>query len=262
MPVSTADSGDISIRYLLCHEHVREGIWAAKSLLADDRMRKWKLVFHDDGTLSSKDVNILRSHFPSATVILKEEADREMERILPPACKSLRKNFVTNVKLFDFAHFSDGKAYLALDADVLFFGNPDELYETLTEAGTFIRWNQDPPTARSFSHSEEEIFEKTGIRATRFNSGLVAVPRPFTKWDQIETWLSAMGEPQSWTVEQTVFALVAFSQGGQPLPNTYDILETYWPDVISEHYYWRSRRNMYRYGYPRVYEERLNYCCR
>jgi hypothetical protein len=113
----------------------------------------------------------------------------------------------------------------------------------------------------SLSHTLDEIIEKTGLRPERFNSGVLAIPRPFTQWQQIETWLHALGKPQMlWTIEQTIYGLIATSQGGNPLPTTYDVREFHWPDVISEHYYWRSRRNMYRLGYPALFANRLSYC--
>jgi hypothetical protein len=260
-PVYTNTAEEGSVRYLVCHDQALEAVWSAKSLLADDRMRRWKLVFHDDGTLSRRDVALLHYHFPCAKVIGREEADWEMKDVLPPACKSLRDSLVLGLKLFDFAHFSYGRPYLALDTDVLFFRNPVELYEALSGPNRGVLWNQDPPEAVSLSHTLDEIIEKTGLRPERFNSGVLAIPRPFTQWQQIETWLHALGKPQMlWTIEQTIYGLIATSQGGNPLPTTYDVREFHWPDVISEHYYWRSRRNMYRLGYPALFANRLSYC--
>lgn len=261
-PVRTTDADNGSIRYLVCHDQVLEAVWSAKTLLAEEHMRTWRLVFHDDGTLLSKDVAVLLHHFPRAKVIRREQADAEMENVLPPTCKWLRKSLVLSLKLFDFAHYSDGRPYLALDTDVLFFENPVDLYETLSGSGTSIRWNQDHPESVSFSHTIDDIARKTGLRPERFNSGVLAIPRPFTDWEQIETWLRALGKPlhSLWAVEQTIYALIATAQRGIPLPSAYDVLERRWPDVISEHYYWRSRRNMYRRGYPAVLDSRLKYC--
>jgi hypothetical protein len=260
-PVHTRSSDRGTVRYLVCHNQVLEAVWSAKSLLADDEMRDWALAFHDDGTLSPRDLSVLAHHFPSAKIIKRQDADSKMKNILPPACKSLRDSLVLSLKLFDFAHFSHGHPYLALDTDVLFFKNPVELSEILSRRENRIRWNQDPPGAVSFSHGVDEIFEKTGIKPERFNSGVLAIPSPFTDWEQIETWLVLLGKPQMiWTAEQTIYALIAVSQGGTPLPATYDIREKHWPDVVSEHYYWHSRRNMYRLGYPAVFDRRLSYC--
>jgi hypothetical protein len=72
-----------------------------------------------------------------------------MKDVLPPACKSLRDNLVLGLKLFDFAHFSYGRPYLALDTDVLFFRNPVELYEALSGTNICVLWNQGPPEAVS-----------------------------------------------------------------------------------------------------------------
>lgn len=260
-PVYTQNSSRATVRYLVCHDQVLEAVWSAKSLLADESMRQWALVFHDDGTLSPKDLSVLRYHFPCSRIISRAEADMEMKRILPPACGSLRESLVLSLKLFDFAHFSNGGPYLALDTDVLFFNNPVELFDVLTGRAKGIRWNQDPPGAVSFSHGGDEIFEKTGLRPERFNSGVLAIPKPFIDWQQVETWIVLLGKPQMvWTAEQTIYALIAASQGGSPLPTTYDIREKHWPNVISEHYYWQSRRNMYRLGYPVALESRLKYC--
>jgi hypothetical protein len=130
-PVHTKNTDKGSVRYLVCHDQVVEAVWSAKSLLAEDQMRTCNLVFHDDGTLLSKDVAVLLYHFPCAKVIRRDEADVEMENVLPPACKALRDSLVLSLKLFDFAHFSDGGPYLALDTDVLFFREPVELYKGL-----------------------------------------------------------------------------------------------------------------------------------
>jgi hypothetical protein len=245
----------VSIRYLVCHGQVIEAIWSAKSLVADTRIQKWNLVFHDDGSLSVKDVGLLIYHFPHARVIRRAEADLEMANRLPAAVLSL--------KLFDFAHFSHGRPYLALDTDVLFFEDPVELYDALSGSDDCIRWNEDHPETASFSHTVDEIYVKTGLQPLRFNSGVLAVPQPFTHWEQIESWLHVLGKPRmEWALEQTMYALIAALGGGAPLPNRYDVLEAKWPNVISEHYYWRSRRNMYRVGYPALCNSRLAYCQR
>jgi hypothetical protein len=259
-PVLTGNA-ERTVRYLVCHDQVIEAIWSAKSLLADDQMRRCSLAFHDDGTLCEKDLSLLRQHFPCAAIIERAEADCEMRDILPPACRSLREELVLGLKLFDFAYFSEGQPYLIVDTDVLFFQAPVELWDSLTSQNGAIRWNQDPPGCVSFSHGVDEIENKTGLRPERFNSGVLAIPKPFTEWEQIERWLALLGKPQMlWASEQTIYALIAELRGGSPLPPTYDIREMHWPDVISEHYYWRSRRNMYRVGYPALFDGRLKYC--
>lgn len=258
-PVTTAQAGEVSIRYLVCHDQILEALWAAKSLLADKRFRAFQLIFHDDGTVSANDVACLSYHFPQAGIILRRDSDQELND-LPSACAELRKRLVFGVKFFDVAHFSRGKPYLALDTDVLFFRNPDELYNALVSPAG-IRWNQDPPALVSLCDSVDRIVEATGIQPkAQFNAGLLAVPRPFVDWDRIERWLTALGEiPLIWTAEQTLHAIVAALEGGAPLPETYDVYEEHWPNVVSEHYCSRSRRNMYRVGYPAVWG-RLQYC--
>lgn len=254
-PVPTWPTSDLSVRYLVCHEHLLEVIWAAKSLLADDRIRDWKLFFHDDGTLTQGDRKLLMHHFPNAEIMLRADADRIMQRVLPPACWALRESLVFGLKLFDYAHFAKGAPYLACDSDVLFFRDPDELYNSMVNPQG-IRWNQDNDHDAEknavYCDTPTNIQKKIGITpAPRFNAGLVVMPHALDL-NQIEGWIQAL-QPLRWpyAAEQTIYALMA-AEGGSPLPVEYDTIERNWPNVISEHFYWRSRRNMYRLGYPAV----------
>ncbi len=257
-PIHTGDhSAQFCVRYLVGETQVLEAVWSAKSLfLADHRMTACHLVWHDDGTLGEAGKLILLNHFPNSQCILTHESDVVARRLLGPSSNNLRDSMPVSRKLFDFNLMNNGMHFLQVDTDVLFFDVVDEILEEINSQNPRIRYNDDAPDSVSFAYDVAYIRQRTGISLRRFNGGLVMVPCGSVDLKQVEEHLNLLGVPAyPWPLEQTLLALQCERGGGSPLSSLYDVLERSWPKVSSEHYYHLSRRNMYRIGYPIIWEK-------
>jgi hypothetical protein len=90
-----------------------------------------------------------------------------MRNVLSPNCKLLRDKLVLALKLFDFAHFSNGSPYLVLDTDVFFLQTPVELRDALVGRSRRSRSNQDPPVRLASVTARMMSAEKAGLRPER-----------------------------------------------------------------------------------------------
>jgi len=136
------DAPHFEIHMLLGHRHVGMTLWAAKSFLFACN-RRFAVVLHEDGSLTSEDINILEEHLRGVRIIRKSVADEEMDEKLRayPNCHDYRyanklhsdhRNAGYNmhifaVRLFDFNFYSQATKRMFLDADILFFRRPDEI---------------------------------------------------------------------------------------------------------------------------------------
>src|SRR5665213_443165 len=109
-------------------------VWALKSFYFYSK-RKYSLCIHDDGTLGSEEVSILRNHFPGVRLILRAEADRTLEQALAayPRCLEFRRSNHLSPKVFDFAQYLNAPRMMLLDSDILFFAEPAELLRRIED---------------------------------------------------------------------------------------------------------------------------------
>lgn len=239
-PVRSPAKGDWSVRYLTCESQLLETIWSAKSLYKHVSV---PLVFHEDGSFTSRSFDLLRAHFPDATIITKKESNERTIPLLTEACQRWRERLIFFLRVFDFQVYAEGQPYLQVDSDVLFFREP-------SFPCSQFRYNQDPDDVGTTAWGQRYIEEKTGLHVKGFNAGLLFVSQSLS-FERVEHWLRVLGEPDLlWGTEQTILNLEAETLGCAPLGPQYDVWEKNWPDVISEHYCDTSRLNMYRRGYP------------
>jgi hypothetical protein len=87
-----------------------------------------KIVFHDDGSLTSEDIQQL-SHLPNTKVIERAEADERMNILLKeyPHSYNIRYEHPMFIKLLDTALLSEGD-FAYCDTDILFFRPFDRLF--------------------------------------------------------------------------------------------------------------------------------------
>lgn len=168
-PVPAPAPAPVEVHQLLGHRHVGMGLWSLKSLVkaADAGLG---VVVHDDGSLTSEDLTLLRRHLPGLRIIPRAEADAAMRGKLAayPACTSFRfgevmvgnhrgqryNMFIMSLILFDMNLLTEADKIIILDADVLFFRRPDLV------AG----WASDPADTRT-------LYSVEGYKPTRERDG-------------------------------------------------------------------------------------------
>lgn len=231
---------------LVCRQDVLLSICSAKSLnLAMGEALPW--IFHEDGSLTRDDAELLLHHFPGSKVILRSEADTYFEKLKGsyPLLHDLRKKHVMLLKLADLSAFSDRERILYVDSDILFFQPPSFIMEKLRqpESGNFF--NRDIDSA--YIVAPKIIKELTGIDPpARINAGLSILNRDDIALPKISDMLNRLdpGKRSDWVhyghlIEQTVVSLLTASSptGARHLPTEYDVcLDRPVKGAISRHY--------------------------
>jgi hypothetical protein len=102
---------------------------------------RWKIVIHDDGTLTDEAAAALQKILPEAGIIRRREADAALAPTLRefPFCETLRSDDPAALKIFDARNFCAAEQLFIFDSDVLFFGYPRELTEWVEEGGDECR---------------------------------------------------------------------------------------------------------------------------
>ena len=240
-PVRTGESADdFELHLLLGHRYVGMCLWAAKSFLVKAR-RAYRVVLHDDGSLTDADVNTLGEHLLNGRIIRKREADEAMRELLAahPACQRYRLSAPTvaghngrrmnlgifAIKLFDFTLLSQARKILSLDTDILFFQRPDDI----------IRWIEQPDDLSCHYCLENHQplrdrrgrlsgFERKAEAPTAFNSGLLCLPREAFDLDVLEPYIAqrvARSETVNLFEQQACNHLVSQYPRHGPLPASY-----------------------------------------
>jgi len=244
MPI-LAGEGEIEIHMLLHHKRVWEGLWALYSF-ANLAGQPFRMVIHDDGSLTGNDRNLIQDVFPSLNIIGKMESGEALERHFLEKglarCLNLRRRLVLARKLFDSVFLSRSEWIILMDSDVLFYHKPVEILQP------YNFYSVDNGYRYSFSASEmDELLGRKTIG--RCNSGLIRIRRGQVDFEQIERWLS---HPGFWTTvgsanyfaEQTLWAMVLTLAEARPLPETYRICAPEPEKFTYGHYcgggYWAS----------------------
>jgi hypothetical protein len=232
---------------LTCHDDLLMAICSAKSLnLAIEKPLPW--IFHDDGSLTGADKELLRLHFPGCRVIDRAEADDRFrdgtEEYFPLLDRGRRKSPPLLLKLADVHVFARRDRILYVDSDILFFKRPDNLMEVLENApGNYS--TKDIATA--YTAKPEILEELTGVRPLdRVNSGILVLNRAEIALGKIAAALTAIDlvEQERVThhdhlIEQTLVAILMTSgaSGAAHLPPEYDLyLEKGLQGDVCRHY--------------------------
>lgn len=203
--VTGVDHPDFELHMLLGRKHVGMALWAVKSFLHATK-RSFKVVLHDDGTLSEDDLVKLKTHLVGARIIRKREADAIMRQILAayPNCfeyrftsrdttdhRGTKYNMrIFSLRLFDFNLLADSKKTLVLDADVLFFKEPKEILD----------WATSPSDGVSLYSVEQYLpvrdarnrivrFDLKDPRPTAANAGLLCFDKQAFDLEVIDRWI-------------------------------------------------------------------------
>jgi hypothetical protein len=219
----------------------------------------WTVIIHDDGTLPGEARVLFQHLLKTARIISRPEADARMEKVLAahPRCREYRNRHPLGLKIFDFAAFTEGDRFIALDSDVLFFRYPPEIMEWTSSSAQSCWFNED--VAEGSLISKEDAASALGVTLwPRVNSGLCLVAKAAIDLSLCEKALGEKGmiEGHIWRVEQTLFALCAskFGKGGL-LPKTYEVSlgeHSASPDLVARHYVGAVRDRFYGEGLKRL----------
>ena len=210
-------------------EHITMTLWMLASWFHFTK-RNWKLIFHDDGTLTPNCINRLRENFPEIEVIFRESADDKLNALLSqhPTCKAYRDQFPLALKSFDvpfLTSFNEDGRYLMFDPDVLFFKTPTDILNWVDNPSNECWFNEDPIEPSLISASAAK--ERFGINLwPKLNSGLCLLNKNIFSFKDFESMISDrdIASGHFWRREQTLIALAVskHNQGGL-LKNTYEV---------------------------------------
>lgn len=202
----------------------------------------WRVVIHDDGSLSPHAVEVLKRLFHGARIIFRDEADAAMSAQLTrfPFCHDFRRAETVAIKIFDMPHFAAGKRFLMFDSDVLFFQHPREILDwvhTDNESCWFLQDTQE----RSLI-SATEAREEFGVKLwSRVSSAIGLIGKPAIDFDFCDRAMAgtAMVGAKDPRIERTLYNLCASRRlEGGLLPQRYEMASSKPLDVstVARHY--------------------------
>ena len=250
-PIKTAQTGRVEVRVLTWRRDCLDAIWALKSFYFFSGL-DYPLYIHDGG-LAAGQGELLRKHFPRATIVSAAQADRDVTAILTKRglrrCLEYRQANITTRKLFDFFLLSTADYLVSIDSDIVFFRRPD-LLEVPAKGIPRNRYNQD--SAYWYSMTLDELESNFGVRPhPLINSGLSVIRRSSIDFELIEKWLeNSKLRANLWVTEQTLHALCSTIYGVELLPAGY-IVSTkpgLPADAICKHYTGFFRHLQYEEG--------------
>jgi len=204
--------------------------------------RRWKLVIHEDGTVSESARKSIEAKLPGCRFVSRRESDEVVSAHLArhPACLRNRGKHNLFLKFFDVGPYLTDERFIVLDSDLFFFQRPQRILDWAEQKESACYYNQD--TKEVYALPRDQIREATGVDLwERFNSGLVLMMKEAVSLDRSELLLerceSIAHHPQFF--EQTLYALNASAFGaGGPLPPEYEISWTLLrrPGSICRHY--------------------------
>ncbi len=230
-------------------------LWTLKSFYRYAES-SYALCVHEDGSLETEQIEILRDHLPGARVIPRPEADAVVEPLLSrrPRSRSFRDRNRLALKVFDLPAMLQADRMLLIDSDVLFFAKPRRLCEIIDDAEcTQNSLNRD--WTYGYSVDAAASGDALGFEfPALINSGLGLIHRGSVDLDWVERFL---GLPNILShdhrVEQTLIALCSARFGFEFLPSEYDVhLGKQRPGAPCRHYTGPIRHLLYREGIRRL----------
>jgi hypothetical protein len=138
---STNPNADIEVHTVLCHKDVYIYLAAIKSFLRF--YNNLKVLVHDDGTLSEKDKEFLKTHVKGIEIIDRVHADNYIRNFLKEKkhCLAARERKITYFQALDYFIFSKADKIIGLDSDTLFYKKPEEIIEWAESRKKILLYN-------------------------------------------------------------------------------------------------------------------------
>jgi hypothetical protein len=239
-------------------------LWTMKSF-ARFCASPFRLVILCDRTVAPEMTATLRQHLPGAEVLgFDESLPAARERFAgeyPTLCR-LRTDgrFFTLPKVLDSAALRRREVVLAIDPDVLFFAQPEEMMADLSMGrGYFGRLNlprRDSDPSGAFCIDAPALREQFGIQLPlRFNCGLGSFDYSAGDWNLIERVLTALppDPARAFMLDQTILGILCVAGGWHPLPPRYALEPVDdLAGVTARHYFGKTRDLLYLEGIPQL----------
>lgn len=168
----------------------------------------FKLVLHDDGTLTQEDCERLTAQLNPIAIISRAEADERMSVMLAdlPHAQRYRLQQVYALKLFDLPLLSSAERLTIIDSDILFLRRCDGLFSWQAP----MRFMADKINA--YSLRPWQVFGSP--LPARINVGITQFQRRAYDVDYLEWFVgqSQLHAISAW-IEQTAWAMLAQQQG-------------------------------------------------
>jgi len=215
-------------------------------------------VFHDDGTLDDADRAGFRGIFPDARIVGTDEIMQGLDERLGagrfPILRRLRAGYIHLRKLTDIHATSPG-AKLVTDSDVLFFGLPRQLLETVASG----RWCFMQDCRTSYGYPIPALEALAGARLhPRVNVGILHARSDAIDWGFVEHAAGVLLARHgfSYYLEQALTAMLMARANGEALGPEYmanpDEKAARSGPPVAMHFLDRSILLLYRFGWRRV----------
>jgi hypothetical protein len=170
-PVPTVNC--LEVHMLVGNQFIVRTLWSLKTFWHFTRS-PFYVVFHDDGSLTPSDKEILQEHFPGSDILSKEYADSVLHHELKdyPLCYEYRVKNLYGKRLFDPFIFSSHPYILMIDSDVLWYKDIDRLSKWALCGVPFYMDAGGP----GFSRADWWLSERGMKPAHNFNECLVGMP--------------------------------------------------------------------------------------
>jgi hypothetical protein len=216
----------ISLHLLMSNATRQMGLLALRSYEWSTGFR-WETFIHDDGTLTSPDLEKIAQVAPYATIVRRTDADKLAAELLKahPQCASNRMKHNWFLKFFDCCFHAPHPNYIVLDTDVIFYRKPDEILDWCRNKPGSCHYMKD--ARETYCSPRSEILERVGLDLWEaVNSGICLMPKSAVDLDLSERFLAEFAENARHYIflEQTLFAVAGAALGrGGTLPETYEI---------------------------------------
>ncbi len=172
--------------------------------------------FYSDGTLTVGQERALRQLPVEAVFHRPEEIMERLEKELPqtkyPVLRERFSNYPNIQKLIS-PHLGSSGAKIVLDADILFFGRPDELCGWLEKPEGILCATD---IKESYGYSRALLENLAGGRMPeKVNVGVAGLISEKIDWDQVEKWCTELHDEAgtSYYLEQALIAMMCVKHG-------------------------------------------------
>lgn len=203
--------GGIAIYFLTGRKYIYQTLFCAFSLTKVSN-EKFQFILVDDGSFDEKLVNQFKKQMPNVKIVLRDEIDKNLNKILPeehfPFLRDKRTVYPHIRKLTDIHTIKNNEYKLVLDSDMLFWNEPIEIIEWLKKPQGCL-YMLDSKESYGYERSLMQSLCKTKIPEL-INVGAIGIKSSIINWNDVEFWGNKLEEKKgsSYFLEQALSAMI------------------------------------------------------